>query len=146
MNRTRRPAYALLYVLAGMPLLIVIGNVTVQILGNALRTQRVATEGIANDDARHRLVDRIRRDALDANSFSVVNEPTRQRLVLSTGTDRVEYVIQGNTIHRASPIDDKIQSQMTWKLRDTECTLQYETITEHRALLWLRFHCTVEFR
>jgi hypothetical protein len=142
----RRPAYALIYLLAALPLLVVAGNITVRTLAGALRVQRVAAVETANDTARRGLVDTLRDDARTASAIDVTPSESATTLSFTGPRGTAEYRFAKARVERVATVPEQVDVQMRWPMPDVTCTPRIEVSAADRNVLWLRFEYALEVR
>ena len=146
MITARRRSYALIYVLAALPLIVVIGNVAVQLTGSALRAQRIATEEAGDDAARRLLVARMRGDARTAESLGDATEDFGDRVTFVGSNGTIEYVVADHAVTRTLRDGDRMLSETTWRFHHARCALRLETLGNGQSLVWLRFRASFQLR
>ncbi len=143
MKRQRKPAYALIYLLAALPLIAVVGNMTVVITGRALRAQRLAVAERADDGTRSLILDQLRRDAQSAVTAEGDPAAFGGAAVLRSGEWVVEYQCTGPELTRIEKNAGAVVSRTTWTFEHGTCALRLEKLPNNRALIWLRCAVTL---
>jgi hypothetical protein len=138
MKRAKRSAYALIYMLAALPLIAVIGNVAVQITGRALRAQRMAVAERADDAALDLLLMQLRKDARLADRAESDADAFCDGATFQSGAQIVAYECTDSSVERVERSGDTEVSRTTWVLQHGRCAFRLEELANGRRLIWLR--------
>ncbi len=139
----RRTAYALIYLLAALPIVVVIGNTTVRLVGQGLRAQRVAAREAVVADARRSIVEQLRRDAAAAVAVAADQDAYGAELTLRAPDAEVAYLTSNGAVTRVVKAGATEQQRQTWRLVDTTIGFQWEPVSEQGGVVWIRFHHTL---
>lgn len=134
----RRRGYALIYLLAALPLIMIVGNISVQICGRALRAQRIAVAEHTDDITREIVLTCLRTDALAASRVEEIAGTSGFELVLSAGEWSTRWRGDGHTLTRIEQKDGIDSTPQDWHLRHGTCGLQVERLAGGRQLVWLQ--------
>lgn len=134
----RRRGYALVYVMAAVPLIAVIGNVAVQITGQALRAQRMAVAEASDDQLRRVMVARLGQDAERTTTVEGAESEFGTSLILRAVDGVITYDCASNGVTRVERAGGVEISRTTWEFGYAECRLRLERVPGGGALVWIR--------
>jgi len=146
MKTARRKGYALLYVIAALPLIAVIGNFAAQIIGQALRAQRIAVAESADDAMLRLLMIKLRRDARTATDVRVPADGFGDSVIVHCPDHDVEYTVEGRTVTRVVRAGEVEQARSAWNFQQARCAFRIEEAAAGRPLLWVRCAAELHFR
>lgn len=141
----KRRGYALIYLLAALPLIMIVGNISVQICGRALRAQRIAVAEHTDDITRQIVLATLREDALAAARVEELAGTGGFELVLSAGEWSARWRGDGRTLTRIEQKDGVDSAPQDWHLRHSTCRLQIESLASGRQLIWLNCMQTLPY-
>ena len=140
MKRTERGAYALIYLLAALPLIMVVGMISTKLLVRSLRAQQLATYEAQNNTELARLVRHIQEDAELAERVSALDAGLRFKQSACT----IDYAIDANAVTRTVVREESPAEITTYKLHNGQAALSIEDIEDGGQLAWLRVVATYE--
>lgn len=149
MNRTRRHGMALIYMLAAIPLAIVITSASSVLIGKVLRVQRESAIRTANTDNANRLVERMRDDAADSTRVKMLDDGTGVVFGSIGSNGGVEYRIESGAVKRRVKSDDNrpaLEGSARWLFKRCDIDLRLEPVSESQSVLWVLVDYRVELR
>lgn len=149
MIRSRRKGMALIYLLAALPLSIVITSASAVLIGKVLRVQRESAIRTANTDNAIRLVERMRDDAADSTRVAVLDDGAGVVFESVGSNGGVEYRIEPESVTRRvlSTNDDPIlEGSARWSFKRCNIELQLESVDKSQDVLWVLVDYRVELR
>jgi len=141
-----RRGYALIYLLAALPLIAVIGNVAVQITGHALRAQRMAVAEASDDQLRRVMVARLGLDAERTTTVEGAESGFGASLMLHAADGVITYDCASNGVTRVERAGGVEISRTTWKFGYAQCRLRLERVPGGGALVWIRVDHGLQIR
>jgi len=149
MNRARRRGMALIYMLAAIPLAIVITSASSVLIGKVLRVQRESAIRTVNTDNANRLIERMRADAAESNRAILLGDGAGVLFENIGSNGGVEYRIEFDAVTRRKTSGDHepaLEGTSRWLFKRCDIDLRLEPVSESQSVLWVLVDYRVELR
>jgi hypothetical protein len=137
-RKHRRPSYAMIQILTLLPLIIVVGAISMKLAALALGAQRVAVVHTTNDDEAQRILRSLREDAASATEARVERDEAGCTLRFEHSDRTISYRAEPGDVACAIVVSDGGAERLRYELRRAAVDFTVEPIGERGSVVWIR--------